>query len=198
MRAARGRVDRRRLGVALVLAVALSSTGAATGGWSASPVVTVERTRYPVTTVRPGCEEELVIEAPAAALAATVAALLALQPGGEAPTSVARRVAERLGDVSARAGSPLVLQRHASCTTVCAPLPLDARSVSAVRGFLANRPGEPFHEQVVGSWAGNYLRFDPEIDTTRVNGDVRWACLGVRNWVAEFDREVFIVVRYER
>lgn len=198
MRAAHGLGTARRWVLALVFAVVLSPNAAASGGWSTSPVVTVERTRYPVTTVRPACEEELVIEAPAAAVATAVAALLALQPGGEAPAAVARRVAERVGDVSARVGSPLVLQRHASCTTVCAPLPLDARSVSAVRGFLANRPGEPFREQVVGSWAGNYLRFDPELDTTRVTDDARWACLRVRNWVAEFEREVFIVVRYER
>ena len=190
--------DRRRWLLAWAFAAALWPIAAASGGWSTGPVVTVERARYPVTTVRPGCEEELVIEAPAAAMAATVAAFLALQPGGEAPASIARRVAQRVGDVSARVGSPLVLQRHASCTMVCAPLPLDARSVSAVRGFLASRPGEPFREQVVGSWAGDYLRFDPELDTTRVTDDVRWACLRVRNWIAELDREVFIVVRYER
>jgi hypothetical protein len=183
---------------AVLLALVLSVPAAhAQGGWSASPVITLERTRFPVAAATPGCEEAWEIERGAQRLADAVAVLAAPASRGETRAEAAERIAVRLGDVSARLGTPVVLQRHATCAVTCAPVPLDAHSVRAVRGFYASRPGEPFREVEVGTW-GNYFRWDPEVDTTWVTDTARWVCLRARNWVAEFDREAFFLVRYER
>jgi len=167
------------------------------GGWSASPVITLERTRFSVAGATPGCEEVWVVERGARLLSDAVAALTTLGSRGETRAEVAERIAGRVGDVTTRLGTPMVLQRHATCATACAAVPLDARSVGAVRGFYASRPGEPFREVEVGTW-GDFFRWDPEADTTRVTDAARWVCLRARSWVAEFDREAFFLVRYER
>jgi hypothetical protein len=169
----------------------------AQGGWSASPVITLERTRYSVAAAAPGCEEELVVERAVRLVADAVSAVATLRPGGETSGTAHARIVRRLGDLTLRFGSPMVLQRHANCATVCAAIPLAARSVGAVRAFYATRPGEPFREVKLGVW-GDYLRWDPDIDTTLVTTDARWVCLQVRNWLAGYDREVFFLVRYER
>ena len=183
--------------LALLLAAAASAQlAAASGGWSASPVVRLEPPRFSVSGATPGCQEELVMEGWLRWLSATVAAAGGLQHGGEGPAAVAERVALAVGDLTYRLGSPMVLQRHAVCSSLCTPIPLDASSVSVVRTFYANRPGEPFSEVPIGTW-GAFIRWDDAIDTTLVNGEARWVCLQVRNWV-DYPREVFFLVRYER
>jgi hypothetical protein len=179
------------------LAALMLATAQAQGGWSASPVITLERTRFSVAAATPGCDEEVLVERGVLLVANSVAAVASLGPGGEARADVAARIASRLGDVTHRLGSPMVLQRHATCASACAPIPLDARSIGAVRVFYATQPGEPFREVKLGAW-GNFFRWDPEIDTTLVTADARWVCLQARSWVAGQDREAFFLVRYVR
>ena len=190
-------IARRAAVVAAALTVGLMSMPVVgSGGWSVSEIVRIEAPRYSVSGATPGCEEELVVERGLRWLSVTAAAVAALVPGDERPTALAERMTLAAGDLTYRIGSPMVLQRHAVCATVCAPIPPDARSVSDVRGFHASPPGEPFREMPVGVW-GNFIRWDDDVDTTRVTADARWVCVGVRNWL-DAPREAFFLVRYER
>ena len=190
-------IRRRALRVAATVVVALLAMPVVgSGGWSVSEIVRIEAPRFSVSGATPGCQEELVVERGLRWLSTTAAAVAALVPGSERPAAIAERMTLAVGDVTYRLGSPIVLQRHAVCTTVCAPIPLEARSVSDVRGFYASRPGEPFREMPIGVW-GNFIRWDDDVDTTRVTEDARWVCLGVRNWM-DAPRDAFFLVRYER
>lgn len=188
---------RRAATVAAALAAwLLAMPVVAAGGWSVSEIVRLEAPRYSISGATPGCVEEFVVERGLRWLSVTAAAAAALVPGSERPAVIAERMTLAAGDLTYRLGSPMVLQRHAVCATLCAAIPIDARSVSDVRGYYANRPGEPFREVPIGVW-GNFIRWDDDVDTTRVTDHARWVCLGVRNWM-DAPREVFFVVRYER
>lgn len=190
-------IGRRALCATATMVVALLAMPVVgSGGWSVSETVRIEAPRYSISGATPGCQEELVVERGLRWLSMTAAAVTALVPGSERPAAIAERMTLAAGDLTYRLGSPMVLQRHAVCTTVCAPIPLEARSVSDVRGFYASRPGEPFRELPIGVW-GNFIRWDDHVDTTRVTDDARWVCLGVRNWM-DAPREAFFLVRYER
>lgn len=186
-----------RVTLAATLLLTLTSVALTQADWSTSPVVTLERPRYHITgTGQPECSGELVIDQTVLYLSDVLTLILSIRYGSAPAPEIARAIAIAAGELLNAVDNMALFQTYAICETICAAIPLEARRITDLRVYYANRPGEPFQAQEIGPW-GNYIRIDPDIDTSQIRDGERLVCVQARNWV-NWEREVYITVYYER
>ena len=183
-------VDRRRRRLApIVLGLWLAGPSLAETGWSTSAVVSLPSPAYSVYGPTPGCSGRVLVDG-------TVrSALDAFGRGGLEPDAPSR-ASRVVGDALNLLGLDAVLQDHAICAEVCARIPLDATRVTSLIGYIDDGPGKAFRAVPFGRWS-DYIHWESDVDTTRVDESGRLVCTRVRHWL-DVDRRAFMVVGYER
>lgn len=173
----------------LVVGLWLAGAAMAQTGWSTSAVATLPRPAYSVYGPTPGCSGQVLVDG------SVRRALDAFGRGGlepDAPSRASRAIGEALNLF----GLDAVLQDHATCAEVCARVPLDATRIVHLVAYVDDGPGKPFRAVPINRWS-DYVHWEPDVDTTRVDEDGRLVCARVRHWL-DVDRRVFMVVGYER
>lgn len=173
----------------LVLGLWLAGTTLAQSGWSTSTVVSLPSPAYSVYGPTPPCEGRVLVDE-------TVRGVLdAFGRGGLEPDAPSR-ASRAMGDALNLFGLDAVLQDHAICAEVCALIPLDATRVTHLIAYVDDGPGKPFRTVPFGRWS-DYVHWEPDVDTRRVDESGRLVCARVRHWL-DVDRRAFMVVGYER
>jgi hypothetical protein len=183
----RGR-HRRRLAL-LALGLWLAGTATAETGWSTSAVVSLSSPAYSVSGPTPPCSGRVLVDA-------TVRQALDRFWRGGLEADAPSRASRAVGDALNLFGLDAVLQDHATCAEVCARVPLDATRITSLIAYVDDGPGTPFRTVPFGRWS-DYVHWESDVDTTRLGESDRLVCTRVRHWV-DFDRRVFMIVRYEQ
>ena len=180
----------RRGGLSALVALGLPFAAHAETGWATSPVVALASPGYSVYGPRPGCGGAVLVDG------AVRRVLDGIGRRGTEPDAPSR-ASRAVGDVLNLFGLDAVLQDHAVCADVCALVPRDARRVLGVVAYVDDGPGTPFRASPFDLW-GEYVYWEPELDTTRVGDDGRSVCARVRHYLHGVERRAFLVVQYER
>ncbi len=168
--------------LALLITLALlhaGTFGAARLGWAISDLVQVPRTDLPVTGPPP---YTCLSDEERAAQEQNLAYQLSVR--------LARWLMENLDQTTQ-------LQTHDNCAPTCAEIPLGANAITGLQGFVRPLPDGPFALNAVWPTASSYAAWEPEVDMSRVEGDVRLVCGVLHNWTAAWGYEGYFVVYYE-
>lgn len=172
-----------------LIGLVLTGVAMADTGWATSAVVALPRPAYSVYGPTPGCNGQVLVDGTLRRVLDGIGRR-GLEPG--APSRASRAV----GDALNLFGLDAVLQDHATCAEVCARVPLDATRIVHLIAYVDDGPGKPFRTVPINRWA-DYVHWEPDVDTTRIDEDARHVCTRVRHWL-DVDRRVFLVVGYER
>lgn len=181
---------RRRPWLLVALAWLVAGRGAAETGWATSPVIVLPSPAYSILGGTPGCAGQVVVDG------AVRRVLDAIGPRGPEPDGPSR-ASRAVGDILNLVGLRTVFQDHATCADVCALVPLDATRVLTALAYGDEGTGSPFRVQPFDRW-GDYVYWEPVLDTARTDDVGRYVCARVRNYLHGVERRVFLVIQYER
>jgi hypothetical protein len=182
--------DRRRRWLApLVLGLWLAGVAMAESGWSTSAVVSLSSPAYSVSGPTPPCSGRVLVDA-------TVRQALDRFGRGGLEPDAPSRASRFVGDTLNLFGLDAVLQDHATCAEVCARVPLEATRITSLIAYVDDGPGKPFRTVPFGRWS-DYVHWESDVDTTRVDEGGRLVCTRVRHWL-DIERRAFMVVGFER
>ncbi len=172
-----------------MIVLALGGGALSQSGWSTSSVVSLQSPAYSVYGATPPCRGTVLVDE-------TVRGAFDAIGRGGLEAGEPSRASRAVGDVLNVFGLDAVLQDYATCAEVCARVPLDATRITSLVAYVDEGPGTPFRTVPFGRWS-DYVHWEPDVDTARVDENGRLVCTRVRHWL-DVDRQVFLVVGYER
>lgn len=162
----------------------------AQSGWAASPILVLPTPTYSVLGPQPGCSGEVRVDP--AIRRWVEGSGRAAEPELTSPTWLSRTIGETLNFL----GMGTVLQTFATCSEVCATIPLEATQVTSLIGYVAIGSTAPFAPLPFGRWEPHF-RWGAEVDTTRSTEAGRLICVEARNWAWREETRVFLVVGFD-